>query len=201
MKVRAIGVAGLTATAVLAIGVTVDACSSKAPSNSSSPSPSKSSPATSAAPASSNYSNLLVNPNYVWDTTAYSAAPPIPNPNGQTGIQDVYSHRDNTRKVTDTILVLADPPAAAASLQQSQAGLGSRVVNGKTDPAPVGTGGTIVAGSSPDGSKAVSVLLFTEGKAATTVEFDGPPKDPAPTDAIVEYGQQLDNAIKKGLPA
>jgi hypothetical protein len=201
MKVGAIGIAGLTATALLAIGVSVDACSSKAPSTSSSSSTSKNSPASSAAPAANTYSNLLVNPNYVWDTTAYSAAPPIQNPNGQTGIQDVYTHRDSTRKITDTILVLSDPPGATASLQQSQAGLGSRVVNAKTDPAPVGTGGTIVAGSSPDGSKAVSVLLFTEGKAASTVEFDGSPKDPAPTDAIVEYGQQLDNAIKKGLPA
>jgi hypothetical protein len=201
MKVRAIRFAGLTAIAVLAIGAPLDACSSKAPSNGSSPSPSKNSSTSRAAPASNNYSNLLVNPNNVWDTTAYSAAPPIQNPNGQTGIQDVYTHRDNTRKVTDTISVLADPPAATASLQKSQAGLGSRVANGQTQPAPVGTGGTIVSGLSPDGSKAVSVLLFTEGKAATTVEFDGAPKDPAPTDAIIEYGQQLDNAIKKGLPA
>jgi hypothetical protein len=196
MKVRAIKFAGLTATALLAIGATLDACSSKAPSNSSPP-PANSS---SAAP-SSPYSNLLVNPNDVWDTTAYSAAPPTQNPNGQTGIQDVYTHRDSTRKVTDTILILADPSAAAASLQQSQAGLGSRVANGQTQPAPVGTSGTIVSGTSPDGSKAVSVLLFTEGKAAPTVEFDGSTKDGAPTDAIIEYGQQLDNAIKKGLPA
>ncbi len=200
MKVRAIGFAGLTATTLLAIGVTLDACSSKAPSNSSSPSPSTSSAATSAAPASK-YSNLLANPNNVWDTTAYSAAAPTQNPNGQNGIQDVYTHRDKTRQITDTILVLADPAAATASLQQSQTGLGSRVVNAKTEPAPVGTAGTIVSGSSPDGSKAVSVLLFTEGKTATTVEFDGAPKDPAPTDAIVEFGQQQDNAIKKGLPA
>jgi hypothetical protein len=201
MKVRAIGSAGLTATAFLAIAVTLGGCSSKAPSNSSSTPSSKSASTSSVAPASNSYSNLLVNPNIVWDTTAYTAAPPIQNPNGQTGIQDVYTHRDSTRKITDTILVLADPSAAAASLQQTQAGLGSRVANGKTQPAPVGTGGTIVSGPSPDGSKAVSVLLFAEGKAATTVEFDGPPKDPAPTDAIVEYGQQLDNAIKKGLPA
>lgn len=201
MKVRAIGSADLTATALLAIAVTLGGCSSKAPSNSSSTPSSASSSTSSVAPASNNYGNLLVNPNSVWDTTAYTAAPPIQNSNGQTGIQDIYTHRDNTRKITDTILVLADPSAAAASLRQTQGGLGSRVANGQTQPAPVGTGGTIVSGLSPDGSKAVSVLLFTEGKAATTVEFDGPLKDPAPADAIVEYGQQLNNAIKKGLTA
>jgi hypothetical protein len=193
MKVRAIGLAGLTATALLAIGVTLDGCSS-------STSPSKSSSATSPAPASNNYNNLLVNPNDVWDTNAYSAAPPIQNPNGQNGIQEAYNHRDKTRQITDTILVFSDPSAAAASFKQSEAGLGSRVVNAKAQPAPVGTGGTISSGASPDGSKAVSVLLFTEGKTATTVEFDGTPNDPASLDMITEFGQQQDNAIKKGLP-
>jgi hypothetical protein len=181
-NVRSIGIAALAAATVLAIGATVDACSSK-------------------APPSTNYSNLLANPNDVWDTTAYSAAPPTSNPNGQTGVQDVYTHRDQTRQITDTILVLSDPSAAAASLKQTQAGLGSKVVNSKAQPAPVGSGGTIVSGSSPDGSKAVSVLLFTEGKAAATVEFAGSPKDPATPDLVTEFGQHQDAAIKKGLPA
>lgn len=181
-NVRSIGIAALAAATVLAIGATVDACSSK-------------------APPSTNYSNLLANPNDVWDTTAYSAAPPTSNPNGQTGVQDVYTHRDQTRRITDTILVLSDPSAATASLKQTKAGLGSKVVNSNAQPAPVGIGGTIVSGSSPDGSKAVSVLLFTEGKAAATVEFAGSPKDPATPDLVTEFGQHQDAAIKKGLPA
>jgi hypothetical protein len=177
MNLRSTGIAALTA-----IAVTLAACSSK-------------------PPPSTDYSNLLVNPNNVWDTTAYSAVPPTPNPNGQTGVRDVYTHRDQTRQITDTILVLSDPSAATASLKKTQAGLGNTVVNSKAQPAPVGTGGTIVTGSSPDGSKAVSVLLFTEGKAAATVEFAGSPKDPATPDVVTEFGQQQDTAIKKGLPA
>ncbi|HZU48400.1 MAG TPA: hypothetical protein VFA16_14295 [Mycobacterium sp.] len=183
MTVPASRLGTLTASTLLAFGVVIGGCSSPG------------------SPPKAEYSNLLVNPNEVWDTSAYSAAPPVQNPNGQTGVQDVYTHRDKTRKITDTILVLSDNSAAATSLKQSQAGLGNRVVNPKTQPAPVGTEGIIVSGSSPDGSKSVSVLLFTEGKAATTVEFAGPTQDPITPDAVTEFGQQQDNAIKKGLPA
>ena len=44
----------------------------------------------------------------------------------------------------------------------------------------MGTGGTMVSGTAPEGSKAVTVLLFTEGKAFVNLEFDGPPNGPVP---------------------
>ena len=37
---------------------------------------------------------------------------------------------------------------------------------------------------------------FTEGNPATTIEFDGPPSDPAPTDFVLELGQKQDTAIR-----
>ncbi len=49
---------------------------------------------------------------------------------------------------------------------------------------------------SPDGSQSVTMLTFTEGNAATTIEFDGPPADPVPTDMALEFGQKQDAAIK-----
>jgi hypothetical protein len=49
---------------------------------------------------------------------------------------------------------------------------------------------------SPDGSKSVSVLSFAEGNTATTIEFDGTPKDPRPTDLVLELGQKQDTAIR-----
>jgi len=57
----------------------------------------------------------------------------------------------------------------------------------------------MVSGSSPDGSKSVSVLLFTQGNAFATVEFDGPANDPVPPDMVIEIGQAQDTAIKNGL--
>jgi hypothetical protein len=49
---------------------------------------------------------------------------------------------------------------------------------------------------SPDGSKSVTVLTFTQGNAATTIEFDGLPKDPAPVDLVLELGRKQDTAIR-----
>ena len=176
MKVSAIRRGGLAASTLFAIGFAAAGFAS-------------------AAPLPGDYSTLPVDPNVVTDSLAYAAAPPVQNPNGQPGVTEVFNHRDG-RTITDTIMVLPDPAAATASLNGSQSQL---VANGKTQSAPVGTGGTIVSGTSPDGSKAVSVLTFTEGNAATTVEFAGPRNDPVETAVITDYGQKQDAAIKNQL--
>jgi hypothetical protein len=182
MKALTTAAGGFTTSALLAIGVTVGGFGS-------------------AAAQPTDYSTLPIHPNDVTDSMAYSAAAPVSNPNGQPGITTVYTHRDGTRQITNTILVLSDAPAATAAMNASQSDNANRVANGKTQPAAVGTGGTIVSGTSPDGSKTVNVLTFTEGNTATTVEFDGPTNDPAPTDLIVDFGQKQDTAIKGWLTA
>ncbi|MDT7765708.1 MAG: hypothetical protein QOC63_5128 [Mycobacterium sp.] len=149
-----------------------------------------------AAAQPGDFSTLPVDPNLVTDSLAYSAAPPIFNPNGQPGVETVYSHRDGSRQITSTILVLPDAQAATAALDGARAELAGRVANGQTQPAAVGSGGTMVSGVSPDGSKSVTVLSFTQGNAATTIEFDGAPKDPAPADLVLELGQKQDTAVK-----
>jgi hypothetical protein len=45
----------------------------------------------------------------------------------------------------------------------------------------------------------VTVLLFTEGKAFTNLEFDSAPNDPVPTQFVTDVGQKQDTAIKNGL--
>jgi hypothetical protein len=179
MRIPLIAAGSLTATALMTIGVAVGGlgCAAAQPSD---------------------YSTLPVHPNDVTDSTAYSAAAPVLNPNGQPGVTEVYTHRDGTRQITNTILVLPDAAAAAAAANGSQA---NRLVNGKTQPATVGTGATVVSGSSPDGSRSVSLLTFTEGNTATTVEFDGPTNDPAPSDLVIDFGQKQDSAIKSWLAA
>jgi hypothetical protein len=59
----------------------------------------------------------------------------------------------------------------------------------------------MVAGTSPDKSKVVTVLLFTDGKAFVTLEFDGAPSDVVPTDYALEVAQQQDAAVKNKLPS
>ena len=180
MKVPAIALGTLSSATLLTIGVTIGGLSSA-----------------SAAPG--DYSTLPVDPNQVTDSLAYTAGQPILNPNGQPGVSNTYTHRDGSRQITNTILVLADPPSATGALNASKADIAAKVANGKTQPAAVGSGGTVVSGMSPDGSKSVTLLTFTEGNTATTVEFDGPPKDPATTDFVVDFGQKQDAALKGWL--
>lgn len=147
----------------------------------------------SAAAQPNDYGTLPVDPNLVTDSLAYNAAPPVFDPSGQPGVTAVYTHRGGERQITNTILVLPDAQAATAAVGGAAVG---KVANGQTQPDAVGSGGTIVSGMLPDGTKSVTVLTFTQGNAAATIEFDGPPRDPAPADFVVELGQKQDTAIK-----
>jgi hypothetical protein len=149
-----------------------------------------------AAAQPGDFSTLPVDPNLITDSLAYNAAPPVFNPNGQPGVEAVYTHRDGSRQITSTILVLPDPQAATAALDGARAQLAGKVGNGKTQPAAVGSGGTMLTGMSPDGSKSVTVLSFAEGNSATTIEFTGAPQDPAPSDLVLELGRKQDTAIR-----
>lgn len=147
----------------------------------------------SAAAQSADYTQLPVDPNRITDSQAFSAAPFDIDPDGQRGVRAEYTHREGaTRSITTTILILPSAQEAAGSLAAAAAQVG----NPQSTPAPVGTGGTMVTGTSPDGTESVTVLSFTEGNVATTIEFDGPPNDPAPPDFVTELGQKQDTAIK-----
>jgi hypothetical protein len=86
-----------------------------------------------------------------------------------------------------------------SELDLEKAALGDMVKGGTPAPAAVGTAGTMVSGTAADGSKAVTVLLFTEGKAFANLEFDSPPNDPEPPQFVADVGQKQDTAIKNGL--
>jgi hypothetical protein len=47
-----------------------------------------------AAAAPGDFSTLPVDPNLITDSLAYNAAPPVFNPNGQPGVETVYTHRE-----------------------------------------------------------------------------------------------------------
>jgi hypothetical protein len=198
---------------VLALGALVPACgsqsstsspSSTAASSSASSSTSATSTSTSAAAAPADYINLLVQGSDI------SAAPPnvftpvdppMTNPGGLVGAAVQFKNQDDTNRIGDTVLILPDAGGATTALNGSLAAIGSSVVGGNPQPFPVGGGGQMVAGTSPDKSKAVTVLLFTEGKAFVTLEFDSAPNDPVPPDFAQTVAAQQDVAIKKNLPS
>jgi hypothetical protein len=142
------------------------------------------------------YTVLLIDPNVVTDSLAYTAAPATLNPGGQPGAMTVYTHRDG-RTITDTVWVLGDPGAAAGAISQAQAA--TPIANSKSVSAPVGQGGQLITGNSPDGARSLSVLYFTEGNAASSLEFSGPAGDPVPSDLVIEFGQKQDTLIKSQL--
>lgn len=155
----------------------------------------------SAAAQPIDYGTLPVDPNTITDSTAWIAEAPVLNPQGQPGVMAVYNHRDGSRQVTDSILVLNDPQSAMAAMTQGRAALAGEVANSTTQPAPVGTDGMIAIGNSPDNTRSLAVLTFTEGNTFTTIEFEGPINDPAPIDIVTDYGKMQAGAIQTAMSA
>jgi hypothetical protein len=201
-------IAGVAATTALAVSVA--GCGSNKPQ----PSPSKSGSATSAtsatsspssAPASSapaqpnEYAKLLIQPSDINAPVPFTAAPPTGAPNGQPGVATTFKDDDGSHAIKVTIQVYDDPDAATNALNAAKGQQGGAIKDPTTQPSNIGSGGTMLMGNTPDRSKGVVILLFTEGKALATLEFDGPTDTLAPPDFVNDVGQKQDAAIKKGL--
>ena len=189
----------------LALGITVLGAAGchNAPSSPTlgGPTPSSSAhPQASAQPP--DYVRLLIDARDIQASGAtYTAQPPVSNPNGSQGAQVLFTNQDQTRAIGVALVVLPDAASAPSALQQGTASVATSVTWGQPQPAPVGTGGTVVSGMSPDRSKAVTILLFTEGRGFARVEFDGVPGQPASPDQVTDVGQKQDIALRVGLPS
>ncbi len=150
------------------------------------------------APAG-DYTGLLIQATDINAPVTFTGAPPTKNPNGRPGAATTFKDDDGSHVIKDTIEVFADPAAATNALNAAKGAQGGNIKNPTSRPADIGTGGTTVSGDSPDGSKGVTVLLFTEGRALVTLEFDGPPASLAPEDFVTDVGQKQAAAVKKGL--
>jgi hypothetical protein len=197
---------GLVVSSMLLSGAVAgcgDKSSSTSSSTSSAASSSKQATSTSASAAAepSDYSTLLIKATDIdVPSDTFSATPPTSNPGGQPGVAGSFTNTAGSRVIGDTIMILPDSSAASTALDGAVSSLGSNVT-GAPQSASVGSNGVIATGTSPDNSKAVTVLLFTEGKAFTTIEFDSAADDPVPPEVVTDIGQKQDDAIKKGLPA
>ena len=198
LKTIALAAAVVAVTSASVAGCSSNSKSPAASSSSAAAPTSHSSAASSAQAESADYSRLLIHVTDIQTPMPFTAGPVTSNPNGQAGVETTFSNDDKTRQIHDTILVYGDPAAAASALDAAKAKLGDSV-QGTPAPAAVGTGGTTVSGNSPDGSKGVMMLLFTEGKAFTTLNFVGPPEMLPPPDFVTDLGQKQDTAIKNGL--
>ena len=188
----------LTAVATAAIvtvlaGASATACSSHP--NASTPS---SGAASKTSPPIDDYTKLLIKASDIKAPEAFTAGPATKDPNGQSGATVTFSDQDHSHTIIDTIAVTLNPQAAASALDSAK-GIHREALRTKALNAEVGVGGVTIEGLSEDRSKGVTVLLFTEGKAFVTLEFDGPPEMLAPFDFVTEVGQKQDDVIKKAL--
>jgi hypothetical protein len=150
------------------------------------------------AAQSGDYTTLLIKASDIHAPDAFTASPPVNNPNGQQGATTTFTDQDHSHTIIDTIVVALDPAAAANELDSAR-GMHHETLLAKPMSAEVGVDGTTITGTSPDHTKGVTVLLFTEGKAFVTLEFDGPTYALAPSEFVLDVGHKQDDAIKKGL--
>ncbi|CDO88696.1 hypothetical protein AWC29_10100 [Mycobacterium triplex] len=198
-------VAGVAAATALTL--TVAGCGgNQKPSPSTSGSPASSTRTSTAAPTSStsaapavDYTGWLIPVTDIDAPVPFTGTPPTNNPNGQPGATITFNTQDNSHTIKDTIQVLADPGAATNALNAAKSAQAGAIKHPNTEAVKIGTDGTVVSGNSPDSSKGIAVLLFTEGKAFVTLEFDGPPDTLPPPEFINDIGQKQDAAVKKGL--
>jgi hypothetical protein len=157
-------------------------------------------PSTPAGRVASDYRRLLIEPGDINNgTDTFATRSSTTNPGGSDGVSALFVNQHDTRAIGDTIVVLPDRAAATTTLNSTVSAIGTIITGGRPQPWPVGTGGTVVSGTSPDGSKAVIVLLFTEGRAVVRLEFDSAPGDPMPPQVVTDVGKKQQIAVRTGL--
>jgi hypothetical protein len=182
-------------TSVVAVTTLASAVGCSSHSNSSAPASGSTTPT---HPAISDYTTLLIKASDIKAPDAFTAGPATKDPNGQTGATVTFTDADHSHSIVDTIKILLDPAAAANELDSAKAMQRESLLS-KAMSIDVGVDGATVSGLSEDHSKGITMLLFTEGKALVTLEFDGPSFALAPHDFITEVGQKQDELIKKAL--
>jgi hypothetical protein len=198
--------AGLTA-AIAVVALTGVACggssssgSSSSASSSSSSSASSSAASSSASAAPTDYTTLLIKPeDIVIPGETFTAGEPQLNPSGGQGVAVAFNNEGGTRTIGDSILVFPDAAAAKTALDAGLAALSQSIADPSPQPAQVGTSGYVASGNSPDGTKSVTVVTFTEGTAYVVLEFDSAAGDPVPEDFAVSLSQKQADVIKSAL--
>ncbi len=147
------------------------------------------------------YSRLLLGPADVSDNedTFGEQSSTSSGPDGLPGASALFVNQDDTRAISDTIVIYPDAETAANTLRAALPTIGTTVTDAAPRPAPVGANGTIAVGMSKDGSKAATLLLFTEGPALVRLEFQSAPGDVTTDEFVMNIGKLQQIALRTGL--
>lgn len=203
---KSIAMRASTALLIAAVGMGTAGCdnqaglqNSNAPLPTGPPAVSTSKSVSTPAPKTIDYMRLLIQPGDIATSKeTFAAQSPVANPDGRTGAEILLVNQTQTRGVN--VIILGVPESGAqAALEDAKNGLAKSIAAPNPQPSPVGTNGSITTGMSPDGSKSVTVLLFTEGPAVARLEFDSVPGQPTPEQFVTDTGQKQAIALRVGL--
>lgn len=157
-------------------------------------------PPTSTASQSIAYGHLLLRAGDVsLPPDTFTAQSTKADPNGMPGASTFFVNQDDTRAIADTVLIYPDAATASATLHQAAAAVSNIVADGTPQPFPVGSDGTVISGTSPDGAKAVTLLMFTEGRALVRLEFNSATNDATPPQVVSAVGKMQEIALRVGF--
>lgn len=131
------------------------------------------------------------------DTFAVRSTSPVPD--GLPGASALFVNDEDSRAISDTIVIYPDAQTATKTLRESLPAIDKIVTGGTTRSVPVGADGTIAVGMTPDGTKAATLLLFTEGPALVRLEFESAPGDATTDEFVVTVGKMQQIALRTGL--
>ncbi|WP_422746333.1 hypothetical protein ACN27E_01845 [Mycobacterium sp. WMMD1722] len=175
--------------------------SSSASAESTSAAASPAEATTSEAEEQADYTSLLITAEDIEAPVEFIAEPAKLNPDGTQGAEQVFATADKAATITINVFVMDNAEQATALKAKTLEGIGT-VITGTPEPIAIGSDGTVVNGTIPDGSRGSSALLFTEQNTFTTISFDSAPGDTSapPPDFIEQIGNKQLAAIQENLP-
>lgn len=121
-------------------------------------------------------------------------------PGGVPGASAFFVNNEDTRAISDTVLVYPDAATATSTLKQAAGNLSASVTGGTPKPAGVGADSVVVSGTKPDEAKAVTLLMFTQGRALVRLEFQSAQGDATTDGFVTSIGKMQQIALRIGLP-
>lgn len=194
---------GLTSTGCETTDAARDARSGNLQMPSSTTSATAAVPSTSPTPSPhlTDYSALLLQAGDLSDAEdTFTERSSQPTPDNVPGASKLFVNADDTRAISVTVGVFPGASAATETLHQAVATADTVVSGATAQPLAVGTDGTMLKGTAPDGSKAVTLVLFTQGRALARLQFASAPGDVATERFVTDIAKMQQIALRVGIP-